>query len=146
MLVLIADDNADNRQLLIDIIQSIGYEVVSAFDGPETLTLVRDRKPNLVILDVNMPGMSGFEVCDQLKADAETADIPVLMLTALRADDYKTQGIVSTADDFVSKPFNPRELIARIKLWMEPKKAVDGLPKGDQSQDEAGQAGPRFSP
>ncbi|MCL4248354.1 MAG: response regulator [Anaerolineae bacterium] len=138
MLVLIADDNADNRQLLIDIIQSIGHEVVSAFDGPETLALVRDRKPDLVILDVNMPGMSGFEVCNQLKADPETDDIPVVMLTALRADDYKTQGIVSTADDYVSKPFNPRELIARIKLWLEPKEAVDTLSKSDQSQDEPG--------
>lgn len=138
MLVLIADDNADNRQLLIDIIQSIGHEVVSAFDGPETLALVRDRKPDLVILDVNMPGMSGFEVCNQLKADPETDDIPVVMLTALRVDDYKTQGIVSTADDYVSKPFNPRELIGRIKLWLEPKEAVDTLPKSDQSQDEPG--------
>jgi len=131
MLVLIADDNADNRQLLVDIIESIGHEVVSAFDGPEALALVQDRKPDLVILDVNMPGMTGFEVCDQLKNDPKTGDIPVLMLTASRLEDYTAQGVVLSADGYLSKPFNPRELIMRILSWQQSPKPSDTPPKGE---------------
>ncbi len=131
MLVLIADDNADNRQLLVDIIESIGYEVVSAIDGPDTLSLVQDRKPDLVILDVNMPGMSGFEVCDHLKGDPKTGDIPVLMLTAMRIEDYKTQGVMPAADGYLSKPFSPRELIVRIQAWLHPPQQSDVQAKGD---------------
>jgi class 3 adenylate cyclase len=127
MLVLIADDNADNRQLLSDIIASIGHEALTAFDGPEALSLVEARQPDLIILDVNMPGMSGFEVCNQLKANPATAGIPILMLTALGTEEHKVKGLVLGADDYLTKPFNPRELVERIKTRLRQKEQTDNL-------------------
>jgi adenylate cyclase len=133
MLVLVADDNRDNRQLLYDIVMSIGHESVGAADGEETLQIARARKPDLLILDVNMPGMSGFEVVNQLKADPATASIPILMLTALNTAEHRVQGLVLGADDYLTKPFNPRELIERIKTRLRQKEQTDAL----QSQKEA---------
>jgi class 3 adenylate cyclase len=132
MLVLVADDNPDNRQLLSDIVATIGHSTVTAHDGEETLKLVKERKPDLVILDVNMPGMSGFEVCNRIKGDPKTASIPVLMLTALNADEHRVQGLVLGADDYLTKPFNPRELMERIKMRLRQKEQTDGLQKQQQ--------------
>ena len=144
MRVVIVEDERVLARNLQEYLGDFGFVVEVVNDGEDAWDVLVDEGFDCVVLDVNLPGKNGFEILTHMRD--EGVKTPVLMLTALRADDYKTQGIVSTADDFVSKPFNPRELIARIKLWMEPKKAVDGLPKGDQSQDEAGQAGPRFSP
>ncbi len=132
MLILVADDNADNRQLLTDIVTSIGHQVMTAYDGIETLALVQQQPPDMIILDVTMPGMSGFEVCNRLKGDPATAHIPILMLTALNAEDDKVQGLVLGADDYLTKPFNPRELIERIKNRLRLKEQTDGLQKTQQ--------------
>jgi two-component system sensor histidine kinase ChiS len=129
MRILIADDNADNRQLLTDIVSSIGHEAITAYDGDETLRLAQAQLPDLVILDVTMPGMSGFEVCDKLKRMPATAHVPVLMLTALNAEDHKIQGLSLGADDYLTKPFNPRELIERIKSRLRQKEQTDTLHK-----------------
>jgi adenylate cyclase len=129
MLVLVADDNPDNRQLLYDIIMTIGHESVGAADGEEAIRITRERLPDLLILDVNMPGINGFEVVNQIKADPKTAHIPVLMLTALNTDDHRVQGLVLGADDYLTKPFNPRELIERIKTRLRQKEQTDALQK-----------------
>jgi class 3 adenylate cyclase len=125
--ILVADDNPDSRQLTRDIVASMGHEVVTAVDGPHALATIQEQMPDLVILDVNMPGMSGFDVMTALKADEATAQIPVLMLTALADVENRVHGLGLGADDYLSKPFNPRELVARVNARLRAKGETDDL-------------------
>ncbi len=102
-------------------------EVVMAHDGPEALTNAQTHLPDLIILDINMPGMTGFDVCTVLKASAETAHIPVIMLTALNDVENRVHGLDMGADDYLTKPFNPRELIARVETRLRAKLESDEL-------------------
>jgi class 3 adenylate cyclase len=125
--ILVADDNPDSRQLTRDIVASMGHEVLTAVDGPHALAAIQEQLPDLVILDVNMPGMSGFDVMTALKADEYTAQIPVLMLTALADVENRVHGLGLGADDYLSKPFNPRELVARVNARLRAKGETDDL-------------------
>jgi adenylate cyclase len=125
--VLVADDNADNRQLIEDILRGLGHVSIVARDGPEALGRALETLPDLIILDVNMPGMSGFEVCQHLRENPNTAQIPVLMLTALVDVDNRVRGLGLGADDYLTKPFSPRELIARINARLRAKSHTDQL-------------------
>ncbi len=127
MIVLVVDDNPSGRQLLVDIMQSMNLQVIEAANGFEALEKARTQMPDLIILDVTMPGMSGFEVVEQLKADVRTTKIPVLMLTALDNIDNRVRGLKLGADDYLSKPFNPRELIERVKTRLRYKVETDEL-------------------
>jgi len=127
VLVLIADDIADSRQLLVDIVSSMNVDIVQAANGHEALRLARERLPDLILLDVNMPGLSGFEVISFLKAESETAPIPVLMLTALADIDSRVQGLKLGADDYLTKPYSPRELMERIRTRLRSKQETDEL-------------------
>jgi class 3 adenylate cyclase len=125
--ILVADDNPDSRQLTRDIVASLGHEVLTAVDGPRALVAIQEHQPDLVILDVNMPGMSGFDVMTALKADEQTAQIPVLMLTALADVENRVHGLGLGADDYLAKPFNPRELVARVNARLRAKGETDDL-------------------
>jgi class 3 adenylate cyclase len=127
MKILVVDDNPDNRQLLKDIVTSMGHTAIPATDGEETLQLTYEHMPDLIVLDVNMPGMNGFEVLNRLKADSTTNHISVLMLTALNAAEHRVQGLEIGADDYLTKPFNPRELMERIKTRLRQKEQTDAL-------------------
>ncbi|MFN8452889.1 MAG: response regulator [Anaerolineae bacterium] len=127
MNVLVVDDNQSGRQLLVDIIQSMNLDVVQAANGYDALEQARAHLPDLIILDVNMPGMSGFEVVQQLKSDSKTSAIPVLLLTALDNVDSRVQGLKLGADDYVTKPFNPRELMERVRTRLRSKIETDEL-------------------
>lgn len=127
MKVLIADDNSNSRQLLKDIIESVGHETVTAVDGPSAVKTAQQHMPDLMILDVNMPGKNGFEVCALLKGDAATAQIPILMLTALGDIENRVTGLGAGADDYLTKPFSPRELVARVNARLRAKAESDGL-------------------
>ncbi len=127
MKVLIADDNSNSRQLLKDIIESVGHETVTAVDGPSAVETAQQHMPDLMILDVNMPGKNGFEVCALLKGDAATAQIPILMLTALGDIENRVTGLGAGADDYLTKPFSPRELVARVNARLRAKAESDGL-------------------
>jgi len=129
VLVLVVDDSADSRQLLADIITGMGLNVVRASNGAETLEHARNKHPDLIILDVSMPGMSGFEVCARLKSDPETSQIPVLMLTALNDVENRVQGLKAGADDYLTKPYNPRELMERVRARLRAKQENDDLRK-----------------
>jgi len=107
----------------------MNLSALTAFNGMDALRLAYDKQPNLIILDVNMPGMSGFEVCERLKNDAKTAHIPVLMLTALEDVDHRVRGLKSGADDYLIKPFNPRELMERVRTRLRYKNETDELRK-----------------
>src|SRR3954468_21367139 len=113
--VLIVDDNPQNVELLQAFLESLPVKIVTAFDGLDALQKVSDHQPDLVLLDIMMPQMSGFQVCRRLKSDPKTRDIQVLMVTALsELGDIEQANEVGT-DDFVSKPVNKIELLTRVK-------------------------------
>ena len=110
--ILVVDDERDIVDVVSGYLKDEGYEIIPAYDGYEALELVHRETPHLVVLDVMMPGMDGFEVCRQLRS---AGPIPVLMLTAKTEDVDKIIGLELGADDYMVKPFNPRELTARVK-------------------------------
>ncbi|HSI10331.1 MAG TPA: hybrid sensor histidine kinase/response regulator [Rariglobus sp.] len=125
-LVLIVDDNADNLQVLAGHLTEAGYEVLAANNGARALALVSNRKPDLILLDIQMPGMDGFAVCRKLKGDPEMADIPVIFITAARTDTNDVlEGFQLGAVDYVTKPFKSLELLARVRTHVDLKLARD---------------------
>jgi signal transduction histidine kinase/DNA-binding response OmpR family regulator len=124
--ILIADDLPDNLKLLSRYLENEGYDYIQAKDGEETLEKVRNELPDLVLLDVNMPKKDGFAVLEEIRADAATKHIPVIILTAARLDPMDIQsGLNLGADDYVTKPFDRRELFARIRTKLRVKQAED---------------------
>jgi DNA-binding response OmpR family regulator len=113
--VLIVDDEADVVDLVRYKLHGAGYATLTAGDGLEALRLARERRPDLIVLDLMLPEMNGEEVCRQLKQHPDTASIPVLMLTAKVQPEERIAGLETGADDYISKPFSPRELILRIE-------------------------------
>ena len=118
--VLIADDDPDILALVTFKVKQAGYTLVTATDGAAALAAARETTPDLVVLDVSMPRMSGLEVCRELRADAATAKVPVLLLTARAQEADIEAGFDVGADDYVVKPFIPRELVARIAANLGP--------------------------
>lgn len=118
-LVLVVEDDEDILELLTFNLEAAGYQTASATDGYEGLQLARRKSPDLIVLDIMMPGMDGFEVCKELKRKSETADIPVIMLTARTEEVDRIVGLELGADDYVVKPFSPREIILRIKAVLK---------------------------
>lgn len=125
--ILVVDDVPVNVQLLTTYLTSVGYEVVTARDGQEALDQVAATLPDLILLDVMMPKLNGFEVCERLKSDPVTRIIPVIMVTALNEIEDKIKATESGADDFVSKPFNKLELLTRVKSLLRIKQLHDEL-------------------
>src|SRR5207248_11754909 len=113
--VLIVDDNPQNVELLQAFLESLPVRLVTAHDGLEALSMVEQHHPDLILLDVMMPQMSGFQVCRKIKADPKTRDIQVLMVTALNELGDIEQASECGTDDFVSKPVNKFELLTRVK-------------------------------
>ena len=112
--LLVADDDEDILTLVQLRLSRSGYEVVVARDGEEALRLAQERHPDLAVLDWMMPKASGIEVLRAIRADAGTADIPVVLLTARASESDVQEGLDAGADDYVAKPFSPQELAARV--------------------------------
>ena len=125
--ILVVDDEASIRRILETRLSMIGYEIVTAADGEEALRMFHDTDPDLVVLDVMMPKLDGYGVCQQLR---QTSDVPIIMLTALGDVADRITGLELGADDYVVKPFSPKELEARIRsvLRRVEKKDTPGLP------------------
>lgn len=113
--ILAVDDETDILKLLQYNLTNAGFEFISAEDGPEAIELARGSLPDLIILDLMLPNMDGNEVLKRLKADTETSGIPVLMLTARGEEIDRVLGLELGADDYIVKPFSPRELVLRVK-------------------------------
>lgn len=113
--ILIVDDEQDVLDLLVYHLQRAGYKPLAARDGATAIQKARDHMPSLVVLDLMLPEVEGTEVCKRLKADAKTAHIPILMLTAKAEEVDRVLGLELGADDYVTKPFSPREVVLRVK-------------------------------
>jgi len=125
--ILIADDNQAMREAIVRFVEAEGYTALAARNGREALALALEKQPDLVLLDVTMPDIDGFEVCRQLKDDPRTALIPITMLTVLDSPDHRWYGIEAGADDFLTKPFDERLLRARIQSQLRTKRLTDQL-------------------
>lgn len=124
--LLIADDDPHMRELLLGLVQDLGYEAVAVPDGEAAIEAVGTQPPDLLLSDVAMPGLGGFDLCRRLKADPATRLIPVILITA-SGDEHKLEGIEAGADDFLVKPVNPAELRARIRSLLRLKAYTDEL-------------------
>ena len=113
--VVVIEDEPDIREVTEHNLAREGYHVYSSPDGEKGLRLVREKSPDLVLLDLMLPGLDGIEVCRELKADRETRAIPVIMVTAKGEESDIVLGLGMGADDYIAKPFSPKELIARVK-------------------------------
>ena len=125
--ILIVDDNQQNLELLQAYLEDVDCQTVAAYDGVEALERVAESAPDLILLDIMMPKMSGFEVCKRLKKNPKTADIPVIMVTALNEFGDIERGIDSGTDDFLSKPVNKLELLTRVRTMLKLKHLSDKL-------------------
>ncbi|MDU4961229.1 MAG: response regulator transcription factor [Sporomusaceae bacterium] len=113
--ILIVDDEASIRELLKFNLEKAGFSVAECGDGNEALQLVKSHAPELLVLDLMLPGLDGIEVCRTLKSHRDTSGIPIIMLTAKNEEIDKIIGLEMGADDYLTKPFSPRELVARVK-------------------------------
>ena len=123
--VLVVDDTPHNVKLLADLLAVRGYAVATATNGEEALASVAAGMPDLVLLDIMMPGLSGYDVCRRLRADAATALLPVVLVTSLDAQQERIKGIEAGADDFLGKPINQSELFARVRSLLRIKALQD---------------------
>lgn len=127
LLILITDDNARNLQVLGKMIKNEGYNVAAVTSGEEALDFVDKRLPDLILLDIMMPGIDGYEVCERLKENETTKEIPVIFISALDQQENKLKGFEMGGIDFVTKPFQEQEVLARIKTHLELKTAKERL-------------------
>lgn len=137
--ILIVDDEKDIVRMLDYNLKKEGYRVISAYDGEDAIDLAHREHPDLILLDLMLPGMGGLEVCKSLKKEEKTSAIPIIMLTAKTQETDKIVGLELGADDYMTKPFSPKELIARIKAVLRRVKEKEKLPEfleiGDLSID-----------
>ncbi len=144
--ILIADDTQQNVELLQAYLDGLGCKVVTASDGQETLDRVADSKPDLILLDIMMPRVSGYEICRKLKSDSATASIPICMVTALNEEGDIERAVEAGTDDFLSKPINRWELLTRVRsllrvrhLQNELERTLSYLEEVDDAQEPEGE-------
>ncbi|HKU56290.1 MAG TPA: response regulator [Gaiellaceae bacterium] len=113
--VLVSDDEDDVRDLVVYRLSRSGYDVVEALDGEEAFRLATEQTPDLIVLDVMMPRVDGYELTRRLRAEPATSRVPVILLTARTQENDVSQGFEAGADDYLKKPFNPDELLARVR-------------------------------
>jgi DNA-binding response OmpR family regulator len=123
--ILVVDDEPEAVELVEFNLKQAGFGVVTAADGAEALTKARATQPNLIVLDLMLPEVDGLEVCKMLRRDPATAAIPIVMLTAKAAEFDRVLGLELGADDYVTKPFSPRELVLRVKKLLQRKASPD---------------------
>ena len=116
--ILLVDDNPTNLQVLFQTLEGVGCKLLIAKNGNGALTIAGKALPDLILLDIMMPDIDGYEVCRQLKSDSATADIPVIFLSALGETEDKVKGLHLGAVDYITKPFQPDEVIARVNTHL----------------------------
>ncbi len=128
--ILIVEDERDILELVTHYLQKEGYRVLSATDGPAGLSAAQRERPDLIVLDLMLPGMDGLELCRKLRADTGRSLVPVIMLTAKAEETDRVVGLELGADDYLTKPFSPKELVARVKALLRraERRDDDGVP------------------
>ncbi|MBY0403713.1 MAG: response regulator transcription factor [Cyanobacteria bacterium] len=116
--ILVVDDEHDLVNLLRYNLQKEGYEVIPAYDGSTAVDLIWEKMPDLIVLDLMLPDRSGFDICRQIKAEEKTRKIPIIMLTARSSEHDRVSGFEAGAEDYVVKPFSPKELVLRVKAML----------------------------
>lgn len=125
--ILVIDDSTAILQLLLSLLNEQGYSVYPASDGELALEFVQSTLPDLILLDIKMPGMDGYEVCGRLKADTRTASIPVIFLSVLEDERDKVKGFQAGGVDYITKPFQPEEMLARVRIHLRIRELTEGL-------------------
>ena len=117
-LILVVEDQEDNRRIMRDLLTSVGYEVIEAVTGEEGVTTAETHRPDLILMDIQLPGLDGYEATRQIKANPDLEHIPIIVVTsyALSGDDVKA--FEAGCNAYVSKPFSPRELLAKIREYL----------------------------
>ena len=134
--ILLVDDNTINLQLLHETLDGQGYQLLAARSGEEALRIARKATPDLILLDIMMPGIDGYETCARLKADELTHNSVVIFLTALQSTEEKVRGLSLGAMDFITKPFDPEEIIARVSIQLQNHRKHRELIKQNQQLSE----------
>jgi DNA-binding response OmpR family regulator len=127
--ILIVDDNPQNLQVLGNLLQEGKYQIEFAVNGESTLDWLKNKQFDLILLDINMPGMNGFEVCKKIRLDKKTYEVPIIFLSAESERESILKGFEVGAQDFVIKPFDSRELLARVKTQLDLKSKTEKLEK-----------------
>jgi DNA-binding response OmpR family regulator len=117
--VLIVDDNPTNLDVLSTSLKSAGFRIAVALDGETAINQIQYRQPELILLDVMMPGIDGFETCRRLKGDTHTQHIPIIFMTALADTEHKVKGLSLGAVDYITKPFQQDEVLARVNVHLQ---------------------------
>lgn len=126
--ILVVDDDRQIVRLVKAYLEESGYTVFTAYDGEDAMRVLRHERPDLVVLDIQLPGRDGWEITRRLRADAQLASVPVLMLTARVEDTDKIMGLELGADDYMTKPFNPREVVARVRAILRRAQGAPAAP------------------
>jgi two-component system cell cycle response regulator DivK len=116
--ILVVEDQEDNRRIIRDLLTSVGYELLEALDGEAAVRLAKEHRPDLILMDIQLPGLDGYEATRRIKADPELGAIPIVVVTsyALSGDDRKAKA--AGCDAYVAKPFSPRHLLATIRKFL----------------------------
>jgi len=120
--ILVVEDNPQTVKLIKFILEKNNYSAVTAKDGEQGLQMAKEKKPDLIILDLMLPGMDGYRVCETLKADADTKEIPIIVLTALDTGADFEKALEKKADWYITKPFEPQHLLKRVSYLIEKRK------------------------
>jgi len=134
--ILVIDDNPTNLQVLYKALSDRGYDVLVEMDGKSGIELVKNSPPDLILLDVMMPGIDGFETCRRFQADPLTQEIPIIFMTALADTVDKVKGLSLGAVDYISKPFQQEEVLARIKVHLKLRRLTLQLAEQNQQLEE----------
>ena len=134
--ILVVDDQRANAEMMAEVLRARGYEVLTAPSGEAALTQVRAVRPDILVSDILMPGMDGYEICRRLRDDAATALLPIILVTSLDAQAERVKGLEAGADDFLSKPVNWEELFARVQSLLRVKALQDELKQLNQQLEE----------
>jgi two-component system, cell cycle response regulator DivK len=116
--VLVADDNADNRAVYVMMLEHLGYRVIEADDGESACAAAAAARPDLILMDLQMPGVNGFQATQQLKEDPATADIPIVAVTAMAMREDRQMALAAGCDDYYAKPLEPRVMAKVVEKWL----------------------------
>ena len=116
--ILVVEDQVDNRQILRDLLGNAGYDLVEAENGQEALAAVAKQRPDLILMDIQLPVRDGYEATRRLKSDPSTKSIPIIVVTSYALSGDETKARAAGCDDYVTKPFSPRQLLAKVREFL----------------------------